>query len=177
MKTIIALGGSSSKSSINKAFASHAAQQVSDVQVNVLDLNDYELPLYSVDVEEASGIPENATKLSAAIEAADGIVLSLAEHNGSYAAAFKNALDWISRIDTKLWKDKPMLLLATSPGARGGANVLALAKSVYPHLGGNIIADFSLPSYYENFSEAGIKDETLSEELKQKINLFQNSLV
>jgi NAD(P)H-dependent FMN reductase len=176
MKTIIALGGSSSKSSINKAFASHAAQQVSDVQVNVIDLNDHELPLYSVDVEEASGIPENATKLSAAIEAADGIVLSLAEHNGSYAAAFKNALDWISRIDTKLWKNKPMLLLATSPGGRGGATVLASAKATFPHLGGNIIADFSLPSFYDNFSEAGIKDEKLNDQLNQKIKQFQNAL-
>ena len=176
MKNIIALGGSSSKSSINKALATYAAQQVKDASVKVIDLNDYELPLYSVDQEGANGIPENATKLSDVIAAADGIVLSLAEHNGSFSTAFKNAVDWMSRVDSKLWKDKPMLLLATSPGPRGAATVLETAKKIYPHQGARVIADFSLPSFYENFSEQGIKDEKLKAELDQKIALFQEAL-
>ena len=176
MKNIIALGGSSSKSSINKALATYAAQQVRDASVKVIDLNDYELPLYSVDQEGANGIPENATKLSEAIAAADGIVLSLAEHNGSFSTAFKNAVDWMSRVDSKLWKDKPMLLLATSPGPRGAATVLETAKNIYPYQGARVIADFSLPSFYENFSEQGIKDEKLKAELDQKIALFQEAL-
>ena len=177
MKNIIALGGSNSKNSINKTLATYAAGQVEGAQVQVIDLNDFELPLFGVDLEEASGIPENATKLNAIIEASDGIVLSLAEHNGSYSVAFKNAFDWITRIDMKLWKDKPMLLLATSPGARGGATVLEAAKGTFPHLGGNIIADFSLPSFYDNFSEEGIKDAALKEELAKKITLFRLALV
>lgn len=177
MKNIIALGGSSSKNSINKALASYVAHQVKNATVKVIDLNDFELPLYSVDQEGANGIHENATKLSEVIAAADGIVLSLAEHNGSYSTAFKNAVDWMSRVDSKLWKDKPMLLLATSPGPRGAVTVLETAKNIYPHQGGRVIADFSLPSFYENFSEQGIKDEKLSEELNQKIALFQSSLV
>lgn len=177
MKNIIALGGSNSKNSINKTLATYAASQVEGAQVQVIDLNDFELPLFGVDLEEASGIPENANKLNAIIEAADGIVLSLAEHNGSYSVAFKNALDWITRINVKLWKDKPMLLLSTSPGARGGASVLEAAKGTFPHLGGNIIADFSLPSFYDNFSEEGIKDAALKEELAKKITLFRLALV
>lgn len=176
MKNIIALAGSNSKNSINKILASYAAQQVADAQVTTLDLNDFELPLYGVDLEKASGTPDNATKLSAAIEASDGIVLSLAEHNGSFAAAFKNAVDWISRIDSKLWKNKPMLLLATSPGGRGGATVLASARAIYPHQGANLIADFSLPSFYDNFSEEGIKDQDINDDLNQKIALFQDAL-
>ena len=176
MKNIIALGGSNSKNSINKKLASYAANKVTETEVTVIDLNDFELPLYGVDLEEASGIPENATKLNSMIEASDGIVLSLAEHNGSFTAAFKNAVDWVSRIDPKLWKNKPMLLLATSPGGRGGATVLQSAKALYPHQGANVVADFSLPSFYDHFSEEGIKDETLNEELDQKISLFQKSL-
>jgi chromate reductase, NAD(P)H dehydrogenase (quinone) len=176
MKSIIALGASNSKNSINQALASYTAHQVKDAFVQVIDLNNYELPLYSVDQEGAIGIPENATKLSAAIAASDGIVLSLAEHNGSFTTAFKNTVDWMSRIDSKLWKDKPMLLLATSPGPRGAATVLESATNIYPHQGGQVIASFSLPSFYENFSEQGIKDEQLKAELDQKITLFQRSL-
>ena len=176
MKNIIAIGGSNSSNSINRTLAYYAAQQVKGAQASIVDLNEFELPLYGVDLEEASGIPENATALSEVIEASDGIVLSIAEHNGSFSAAFKNAVDWLSRIDAKLWRNKPMLLLATSPGGRGGSSVLGTAKQLYPHQGANVIADFSLPSFYENFSEDGIKDEALSQELNQKIEQFQQAL-
>lgn len=176
MKKIIALGGSNSKKSINKMLATYTANQVENAEVTVIDLNDYNLPLYGIDHETEVGIPENASKLNSVLESADGLVVSLAEHNGSYSAAFKSAYDWLSRIDKKVWKDKPMLLMATSPGGRGGATVLQTAKAGFPYLGGNIVADFSLPSFYDNFSEDGIKDEALSAELSIKLNLFQQAL-
>ncbi len=175
MKNIIALAGSNSKTSINKQLATYSAKRVDGAEVTVLDLNDYDLPLYGVDREEASGIPEDANKLSKAIEECDGIVLSLAEHNGSFTAAFKNAVDWISRGDMKFWKDQPMLLLATSPGGRGGSSVLKTAVELYPHQGAKVISEFSLPSFYDNF-EDGIKDETLSKDLNAKIELFAGAL-
>ncbi len=176
MKKIIALGGSNSKKSINKALAVYVAGQVADTDVIVTDLDDFDLPLYGIDLENESGIPEAAQQLDELIAAVDGLVISLAEHNGSYSAAFKNAFDWLSRIDKNVWKDKPMLLMAASPGGRGGATVLQAAKSSFPRLGGNIIADFSLPSFHTNFSENGIADEALNTDLRQKIQLFREAL-
>ncbi|WP_420574068.1 NADPH-dependent FMN reductase [Kordia sp.] len=167
MKTIIAFAGSDSKTSINKKLAAYAASLVADAEVKVLDLNDYELPLYGIDKESEIGIPENAHKFLKEIQNSDGIVLSLAEHNGAYAAVFKNIFDWMSRIDGKLWSDKPMLLMATSPGGRGGQTVLDIAKGRFPYMGGNIVADFSLPSFGDNFSENGIKDAALAEKLAE----------
>lgn len=176
MKNIIALGASNSKNSINKQLASYAAGRVEGATVTVLDLNDFELPIFGVDLEEAEGVPENAERLSKAISDSDGIVLSLAEHNGSFAVAFKNAVDWISRGDMKFWKNKPMLLLATSPGGRGGSSVLKAASEVYPHQGANLIASFSLPSFGGNFAESGITDEALCKNLDEKIKLFSEAL-
>lgn len=176
MKKIIALGGSNSKKSINKVLATYAAHEVKNAIVDVVDLNDYPLPLYGTDLEAENGIPENAINLNNYLDQADGLVISLAEHNGSYAAFFKNTMDWLSRIDIKVWKDKPMLLLATSPGARGGRTVLEQAKVSFPHLGGNIITDFSLVKFYENFSENRITDNELREELNLKIAFFEQQL-
>lgn len=176
MKKIIAIGGSNSKKSINKALATYAANQVENSETIVADLNDFDLPLYGIDLETESGIPEDATRLNNLLESADGLVISLAEHNGSYATAFKNAYDWMSRINQEVWKNKPMLLMATSPGARGGSSVLQTAKAGFPYLGGNIIADFSLPSFYDNFSEEGLKDEKLNTDLNQKIKLLQDAI-
>jgi hypothetical protein len=44
-----------------------------------------------------------------------------------------------------------MLLMATSPGARGGASVLEIAKNAFPRYGADIKATFSLPSFDANF--------------------------
>ncbi len=176
MKKIIALGGSNSKKSINKELAQYTANKIANSETIVADLNEFELPLYSTDLENEKGIPDNAIKLNALIEDADGIVISMAEHNGSYTAAFKNAIDWLSRINQKVWKDKPMFLMATSPGARGGAAVLNTANMAFPFFGGNIIADFSLPSFYDNFSKEGLNNVDLNKTLNQKIQTFQEAI-
>ena len=176
MKKIIALGGSNSKNSINKKLAVYAASKIENTETIILDLNDFELPLYGVDLETEQGIPADAQRLLDAIKLADGLVISLAEHNGSYSTAFKNAFDWMSRIDGKLWSQKPMLLMATSPGARGGKTVLSTALGSFPHMGGNIVSNFSLPSFYDNFSEDGVTNSELNEVLNNQINLLEKAI-
>ena len=176
MKNIIAFAGSNSKNSINKKLAVYAANQVDGAHVDILDLNDFELPLYGIDFEIAHGIPDTAKIFLDKIKSSDGIVLSLAEHNGAYATVFKNIFDWMSRIDGKLWSDKPMLLMATSPGGRGGGSVLEIAKGRFPYMGGNIVADFSLPSFNDNFSNGKISDQELNDQLNTQIEKFRKSL-
>ncbi len=176
MKKIIAFGASSSSASINKTLAVYAASKIENAEVTVVDLADYMLPLFSVDVEQRSGIPEGVYRFSELIESADGLVISLAEHNGSYTAVFKNLIDWLTRIDMNVWKEKPMLLMATSPGGRGGATVLAAAKSFFPFMNGNIVAEFSLPSFYENFSEGALVDQELEKQLVDSVGELERVL-
>ena len=162
---LLAFGGSTSSSSINRQLANHAASLIDGAETTDLDLRQFDLPIYSSDEEEANGIPQAAQDFKSLIESHDGIVISLAEHNGSYAAAFKNLYDWTSRIDVKVWGDKPMLLMATSPGGRGGATVLAAAEATFPRMGADLKAAFSLPSFYDHFGPEGISDPALAEEL------------
>ena len=151
MKKIIAFGASSSKQSINKQLATFAANQFKNVTIEILDLNDYEMPIFSVDKEKENGIHPLAQEFYAKLGSADLIIISFAEHNGNYSTAFKNILDWTSRINAKTFQEKPMLLLATSPGARGGSSVLEIASKRFPFQGGIVKGSFSLPSFYENF--------------------------
>ena len=176
MKQILAFAGSNSKKSINKQLVIYAASLVEDVEAYILDLNDYELPLYSIDYENEYGIPDNAHKFLKAINEADGVLLSLAEHNGAYSAVFKNIFDWTSRINGNFWGEKPMLLMATSPGARGGTSVLSIAQDRFPRHAANITGVFSLPSFKVNFSEQKIVDKTLNDELKKHIKIFNKAL-
>ncbi len=167
---VLSFGGSTSSKSINRQFARHAAGLIPGAEVTDLDLASLTLPMYSSDEEEANGIPADAQRFAESIQSHDAVVVSLAEHNGSYAAAFKNLYDWTSRIDTKVWADKPMLLLATSPGGRGGATVLEAAKATFPRMGADLRASFSLPSFYDNFDgDKGITDETFAAGLQEAV--------
>lgn len=169
---IIAFGGSPSKHSINKKLATYAASLFENTEVEILDLNDYQMPLFSVDIEKEIGQHPLAQSFLEKIASADFLVVSLAENNGNYSAAFKNLYDWCSRIEAKVFQQKPMLLMATSPGGRGGASVLEIAKNAFPRYGADLKATFSLPSFNDNFdSEKGkIANEALDGELKDLIN-------
>ena len=171
---IIAFGGSPSKNSINKKLAIYASSLFENAEVEVLDLNDFQMPLFSVDIEAEIGQHDLAKAFLGKIESADFLVVSLAENNGNYSAAFKNLYDWCSRIVGKVFQNKPMLLMATSPGGRGGATVLEIAKNAFPRYGADVKATFSLPSFNENFDlETGkIANEEMDNQLKEIVNNF-----
>ncbi|WP_298392815.1 NADPH-dependent FMN reductase [Flavobacterium sp.] len=170
MKKIIAFGASSSKTSINKQLATYVANQFQDATVEILDLNDFEMPIFSTDREAASGIPQLAHDFYAKLGTADVIVISFAEHNGVYSTAFKNIFDWTSRINAKTFQEKDVLLLATSPGPRGASTVLETANNRFPFQGAVVKGSFSLPSFYDHFdSEKGITNEDLKNQLLEII--------
>ena len=73
------------------------------------------MPIYSIDRERESGIPQEALDFKNKINEADAIIISFAEHNGSYTAAFKNINDWVSRIGRGMWGNKPVLVSVMFP--------------------------------------------------------------
>lgn len=171
---IITFAGSNSKNSINKKLATYVAHLFENATVDVLDLNDYALPVFGVDLEAEIGQPKLAKDFLDQLAMADIIVLSLAENNGNYSVAFKNIFDWASRQYKDVFQQKPMLLMATSPRGRGGASVLELAKENLPRYGANIKATFSLPSFNENFDvkKGMISNPDLDHQIKELVRNF-----
>ncbi len=171
---ILAFGASNSSKSINKKFAVYTARQIKEAEVQIIDLNDYEMAIYSIDRENEIGIPDLAHSFKKTIRQADAIVISFAEHNGSYSVAFKNVMDWISRIKGDTWESKPFFLLATSPGRRGAQRVLDAAVKGFSHMGAKVIASFSLPSFHANFDEEnGITDLELRNAYLTQLKIFR----
>lgn len=177
MLKILAFGASNSRNSINKQLAAYAAAQFQEAEVTLIDLNDFEMPIYGVDREKEEGILALARDFKALIEAHDLLVISMAEHNGSYTAAFKNLVDWTSRIEQKLWAGRPMFMLSTSPGRRGGASVLETASIRAGFMGAEVVATFSLPSFRHNFSaEEGIMDAELAASFQLELEKVKTHL-
>lgn len=170
---ILAFGTSTSSTSINHKLALYAASLFDGAQVDELKLRDFEMPLYCPDREAEIGKPAQALAFIERMSKADLLVFSLAEHNGNYTAAFKNLYDWISR-GQKAFQNKPILLLATSPGPRGGQTILDIAKARIPFDGGDIKGSFSLPSFSQNFD---VENNTITNpELKQQLIDIVNSI-
>ena len=176
---ILAIGTSSSKQSINRALATYAAGLVADAKVETVDINDYEMPLFSSDRETTLGSPPEARDFYRIIGEADALVLAFAEHNGTYTAAWKNLFDWTSRIDQKVFQDKPAVYLSTSPGARGAASVLAEAVNSAPFFGAEVVASQSLPRFNQVFDmEAGeLKPGQARETLEQAMTALEQRVL
>ena len=177
MKKIVAFGASSSLNSINKDLATYTASQVPDSASIVVNLIDFEMPIYSIDKEKENGIPDLAYKFKDILKNADGIVISFAEHNGVYTAAFKNIFDWISRIEKVVWYNKPMFLLATSNGDRGAITVLEIAHSRISRGIPFEIPILSLPNFNKNFHiDKGILDEELDIKFRKSLKIFISNI-
>lgn len=168
---ILAFAASNAAQSINKQLATYAASLFDNATVEVIDLNDYEMPIFSLEREAQLGQPEQAQAFYSAITDADAIVVSFAEHNGTYSAAFKNIFDWTSRIDMKVYQSKPMVMLATSPGPGGAASVLNQAVTSAPYFAGDVKFSLSVPSFFDNFDiETGqLSNQELRDALKAAI--------
>ncbi|MCE8538198.1 NAD(P)H-dependent oxidoreductase [Ruegeria pomeroyi] len=148
---IVAFGASNTKNSINKALARFTATLVPNAEIEILDLNNYDLPIFSEDIEKEIGQPQAAREFYHKIGSADGVIVSFAEHNGSYSAAYKNLFDWASRIDQKVFQNKPTVYLATSPGPGGAGSVLAAAKGSAPFFGADLRTAVSVASFHDAY--------------------------
>jgi NAD(P)H-dependent FMN reductase len=175
MKKIAAFAGSTSSTSINKQLATYAAEQLQNVAYDVLDLNDYQAPIFSEDTERLEEYPEGIRKFNETLDQYDGFIISLAEHNGTYAAAFKNIFDWASRKNREVFRKKPVLVMATSPGG-GGANVLEAGKATFPHMGAEVVASFSLGGFYDAFKEGKIVIEEKNKELQEAVATLEKAI-
>lgn len=174
---VIAFAASNSSQSINKKLVHYAAGLVPQGDVSVLDLNDYELPLFSEGREKELGQPERAQAFVAQIALCDGLIISYAEHNGSYTAAWKNLFDWCSRIEKKVFHSKPALFLSTSPGPGGASTVLASALQSAPFFAANVKASLSIPSFYKNFDVESntVSNSELNDQLKAAVVSFSDN--
>jgi len=159
---VFAFGASGSDTSINQKLAVFAASKLpcaTPIELSTLEADDFDLPLFTSqkeqELEKSTGNKAHpkAQALLDKIQAADVVIVSFAEHNGNYSAAFKNLFDWASRIEQKLFQNKPTLLLSTSPGGRGGKSALEIAEKSLPRFGAAVVGSLSIPSFQDAFNE------------------------
>ncbi|MEH6576502.1 MAG: NAD(P)H-dependent oxidoreductase [Amphritea sp.] len=179
MKKILAFSGSNSSKSINQTLVKLVADKIENHQVEVIDIRDYPMPIYSSDIEENEGYPENARIIRNLLADHDAFVIASPEHNGSMPVAFKNLIDWVSRLgdmENPMFGDKkPLLLLSTSPGPTGGATNLANLANLMPWWGADVRGTYNLGSFYDNFVDGKLSPEK-DQELTNLVTQFTAQL-
>ena len=181
MKNVLMFAASNNPESINGKLINYTAGLFKKQKTNVIRLFDYPLPVYSPVTEAEQGIPKNAMLFKDQILRHDAFVISVAEHNRSVTAAFKNTLDWLSRTDkdySNLLSEKTILLISTSPSPGGARTALANAETMLRAFGATIFTGtMSLANYFENvsFTSSGmeIKEKTFSDNLKKSVDQLE----
>lgn len=177
---ILAFAASNSSASINKKLVTSVVKYFKETvdEIRIIDLNDFEMPLFSQDIQNNKGIPQRAYSFMEVIDWADFIIISFAEHNGNYSVAYKNIIDWVSRIAPgNIFKNKPIFMMATSNGKRGGQSALDIAKNRMPFDKGNVIDTFSLPEFSVNFEDGkGVTNILHRSTLESKVRKIKRTL-
>lgn len=160
---VLGFAGSTREGSFNKKLL-HAAAGLADeagLEVTLIDLREYALPLYDGDLEEREGLPSNALKLKQLIAAHDAVLIASPEYNASVSAVLKNTIDWSSRPGGEddpgaVWKEKPVALLSASPGGLGGIRALNHLRAILLNVSALVLpAQFALGGAMDAFDEQG----------------------
>ncbi|TVZ51813.1 NADPH-dependent FMN reductase [Dokdonia sp. Hel_I_53] len=152
MEKILVLSGSNSIHSINSQLLDFFVASINGYNVQRQSLLSYDIPMYNLDLENERGIPIDVKVVKNKIAESVGLIIGVNEHNGMISAFFKNIIDWLSRADRNFLEGKKILLVSTSPGARGGASAVEYMKNTIPRFGGKVVESFSFPSFQENFN-------------------------
>ncbi|MFD1096461.1 NADPH-dependent FMN reductase [Salegentibacter chungangensis] len=176
MKNILAFAGSNSSTSINQQLLEHIVNRINGHNIKMLKLTDYEFPMYSADHEKEKGIPLNVQIVKNLIKENDALIIAVNEHNRTVSAFFKNVIDWLSRLDRNFLEGKQILLISTSPGARGAASSLEYTKNILPRFGGKVIESFSFPSFRDNFEDGKVLNEVLDMGIEDVLTTFAHQI-
>lgn len=175
MTKILAFSGSGRLDSFNQKLVCIAARgaQALGSQVTIINLTDFPMPLFSQDIEQQSGMPENAAKFKELIMQHDGLLIASAEHNGAYSALLKNALDWASRatspdeVPLSAFQGKFATIMSTSRGSLGGLTGLIALRTLLNRMGVLVMPEqITIGNAYSAFANNKLVDPVNHERVR-----------
>lgn len=135
---ILVIPGSLRTGSFNARLAAVAAKELAllDVEVTLISLADYPLPIYDGDLEIKFSAPANAVNLKRMIGSHHGVLIISPEYNSSVPPLLKNAIDWVTRVRDRgetfgqVFRERVFAIGAASDGKFGGLRVLMALRQI-----------------------------------------------
>ena len=162
-KKVLVFAGSVRTGSVNKRLAAAAAAELESAgaSVTLIDMADFDAPLYSGDIEADSGIPASMQELRKLVKSHDAMFITAPEYNGCVPPLIINVFSWVSRPqegDDRLeaFAGRFAAIGAASPGAMGGMRMLPRLRDYLSELGLAVVPGIvSLPGAMEAFDDDG----------------------
>ena len=156
---VVSTSGNPDSNSRRMGRVAFAALQKAKVDCAWIDISEMDLPL--CDADACYSMP-GAKELSAAIEAADGILIAAPVYNYDVAAAAKNMIE----LTGSVWEDKIVGFLCAAGGAASYMSVMAYANSLMLDFRCVIIPRFVFATS-EAFNGENITDKKITERIEQ----------
>ena len=163
---ILVLSGSTRSASFNKKLAAAAAAVLRSHtdDVALIDLADFEAPLYNGDDEEAHGVPAPMSELKTLFANAQALVIACPEYNGFMPPLLVNTFSWLSRPEngenSKAFTGKTAVIMAASPGGLGGIRVMPRLRDSLAELGVTVLPGYvTVKSAFNAFDSDGMLKE------------------
>jgi chromate reductase, NAD(P)H dehydrogenase (quinone) len=173
---ILGFAASLRKNSINHRLLERACAiaEEAGATLDIARFHEFDMPLYSGDLQDQSGFPAGAEDMAARINAADAMLIASPEFNFSLPGVLKNAIDWLSRMDPMPLRGQRALLLSASPSMIGGNRGLWQLRIPLEGLGCLLYPEqFSLARANEAYDAAGgLKDPALAARLDGQVRAF-----
>lgn len=165
MVKLVFLSGSSQKKSVNSRLVRAAAEVFEKtygdgVEVTLIDLADYDTPVFDGAVADPENLPENARKLRDILTESGGIFMGSDEYTGSYSTLLRNTLGWLTLTPKgrkPVFDNLPIALCGASPQGVGGLRGHPALTQLLRSIGATVIAQhLSLGTYATAFDDQGL---------------------
>jgi FMN reductase len=167
---VVGLGGSLREASRSRAALAVALEgaEAAGAAVELLDLRELGLPMYSVDLE--ADPPAVVRRLIDTCYEADGMLWSSPMYNGSVSGSFKNAIDWLHMLGTReppYLHDEVIGLISAAGGTQGLQVVNTMEFSVRSLRGWAVPYVVPVPQATRVFADSGaVQDELVEQQLR-----------
>ena len=155
-RRIMITAGSTRRDSAHALLARHVAGRLDELDRShvLVDLAEYDMPLYHGDLEAEVGVPESAHRLAELIAESGALLIATPEYNGAVTPLLKNTVDWVTRVDIGVLRDTYIGMMAASPGRLGGTRGLAMVRTWFDAM--RLVvhdSDLSLPQVGEHIED------------------------
>jgi len=126
---ILAIAGSLRRASQNKGLV-RAAIEAAPPGVIVEAAEIADIPVYNADLDEENP-PAPVRALKERVRAADALLFATPEYNYSIPGVLKNAIDWLSRGQERVLRQKPVAIMGATTGGFGTVRAQLALRQVF----------------------------------------------
>ncbi|WP_458190528.1 NADPH-dependent FMN reductase [Haladaptatus sp. NG-WS-4] len=159
---VVAVCGSMRDGSHTRTALTHVldAAESAGAETELIDLREYDLPIFDPDEEE----PEDAVEIKRKIREADSVVLGSPVYHGSYTSAFRNVHDYCSFDE---FEDTTVGLLAVAGGGTYSSTLDHMRITVRGVHGWALPHQVGIRRAYDQFEDGEFIDKDLEERTRK----------